>query len=355
MFMTKSKFILSLILVLLLTAFLAGCHNNAGETVQSGVSSTDVSETEPDNFVATTPVEYYGELRVSGNQIISENTGRNAQVTGMSFFWCNWGSKYYKASYVEKMVDEFDCEIVRASYGIDGSVPYPESRTADIKTLVEAAIDNGVYVIIDWHAHDAHLNSAEAVKFFSMMAKEYGEYDNVIFEIYNEPTQVAWSEVKTYAEQVIPAIREHSDNLIIVGTPTWSQDVDKAAADPIDDDNVAYTLHFYAGTHKDWLRDRAERAMKDGIALFVTEWGSVNADGNGKADKQSTLEWVNWCNKNGLSMCNWAVNDKDEGSSIFNPDDSLTETGKFIKSLITERNARSEWRTGVPYEYKKQD
>ncbi len=313
-------------------------------------NSTGISE----ELVGTSPVEYYGELKVNGNMIVAENTGRQTQVTGMSFFWSNWSNRFYTAEYANKVVDEFGCEIIRASYGIDGCKPYNRNDVELIKKLVEAAIDRGVYVIIDWHAHDAHLNSSEAVDFFSMMAEEYGEYDNVIFEVYNEPTKVSWAVVKSYAEDVIEAIRQYSDNLIIVGSPTWSQDVDKAAADPIDDINVAYTLHFYAGTHKAWLRDRAERAMEDGIALFVTEWGSCNADGNGGIDRKSTIEWVNWCNENGISMCNWAVNDKDETSSVFNSDDSLTETGIFISGLISERTVRSEWKTGAPYEFVEQ-
>ncbi len=349
------RLLISVSLAVLIAALFTGCSSNNGDVLSaSDISKTDAISSSADITAppyADSPVEYYGELKVSGNQIISENTGRNAQVTGMSFFWSNWSAKYYKAEYVRRMADEFGCEIVRASYGINGSVPYDVSDVDRIKVIVEAAIDEGLYVIIDWHAHDAHLNCAEAVSFFSMMASEYGQYDNVIFEVYNEPTQVKWSDVKAYAEEVISAIRKHSDNLIIVGSPTWSQDVDKAAADPIDDPNTAYTLHFYAGTHKKWLRDRAERAMADGIALFVTEWGSVNADGNGKADKTSTLEWVNWCNKNGISMCNWAINDKAEGSSIFTSNDTLTETGEFIMSLIAERTKQSEWRTGTPYEY----
>jgi len=305
--------------------------------------------------VVGTPVGYYGELMVCGNTIISENTGKPAQVTGMSFFWSNWSNRFYTAEYVDRMVDDFGCEIVRASYGIDESVPFERSDEKLIRTVIEAAIDRDIYVIVDWHAHNAHLNSQEAVRFFSGIAKDYGEYDNVIFELYNEPTHVAWSDVKEYAETVLAAIREHSDNLVIVGSPTWSQDVHLAAEDPIADDNVAYTLHFYAGTHKKWLRDRAEGAMNDGIALFVTEWGSCSADGNGAIDYTSTLEWVNWCNRNGISMCNWAINDKDETSSIFHSNGKLTETGLFLQTLISERTAQSEWHDGTPYSYTEQD
>lgn len=297
------------------------------------------------------PVGYYGELLVDGSAIVAENTGRPTQVTGMSFFWSNWSDDFYTADYVDMMVEEYGCEVVRASYGINGSQPYSPSDEQLIRVVVEAAIEKGVYVIIDWHAHDAHLDADEAAEFFSAMAEDYGRYDNVIFEPYNEPTQVAWEDVKEYAQVVVDAIREHSDNLIIVGSPTWSQDVHRAAADPLEDGNTAYTLHFYAGTHKGWLRDRAEEAMEDGIALFVTEWGSCSADGNGDIDRKSTLEWINWCNEHGISMCNWAVNDKRETSSVFNSDDTLTETGEFVLGLIGRRTAQSEWLTGQPYSF----
>ena len=80
------------------------------------------------------------------------------------------------------------------------------------------------------------------------MALEYGAFPNVIYEIYNEPLNVSWSNViKPYAMSVISIIREiDPDNLIIVGTPNWSQRVDMAAQDPIVEfENIAYTLHFY--------------------------------------------------------------------------------------------------------------
>ncbi|MBQ4796798.1 cellulase family glycosylhydrolase, partial [Pectobacterium versatile] len=108
-----------------------------------------------------------------------------------------------------------------------------------------------MYVIIDWHSHSAENNRSEAIRFFQDMARKYGNKPNVIYEIYNEPLQVSWSNtIKPYAEAVISAIRAiDPDNLIIVGTPSWSQNVDEASRDPINGKNIAYTLHFYAGTH----------------------------------------------------------------------------------------------------------
>lgn len=317
------------------------------------VDSITENKDETTIMPALTPVEYYGEMLVQGNEIIGSKTNNYVQVTGMSFFWSNWSQRFYTAEMVEKMVNEYNCEVIRTPYGIqDNGLPYDISDIERIKTVVQAAIDNGVYIIIDWHSHGAHNQPEEATKFFSMMAKEFGSYDNVIFELYNEPKDVQWPAVKAYAEKVIPEIRKYSDNLIIVGTPTWSQDVDIAAEDPVDGENIAYALHFYAGTHTQFLRDKADKAMNNGIALFVTEWGSVDSSGDGDIDYTSTTEWINWKNENHLSWCAWAVNDKAESSSIFNSAYEYTETGNLLKAIIADCTAESEWKTGVPKPHK---
>lgn len=312
-------------------------------------SSIDIDSSVADSDTPTeqgnTPVSYHGEMVAQGNQLVGSKTGEVVRVTGMSFFWSNWSQKYYTADYVDYLVDEYGCEVVRCSYGIqDDGVPYDRSCEPLIENVIDRAIERGVYVIVDWHSHGAHNNPNEAVAYFEGLAQKYGEYDNIIFEVYNEPTQVSWTTVKTYSETVIEAIRKYSDNLVIVGSPQWSQKVEDAAANPVDAENIAYTLHFYAGTHKEWLRQSADKALAAGIPIFVTEWGSVNADGNGSIDRSSTEQWFEWMDKNNISSCNWAVNDKNEGSSIFSSDSNLSDTGYYIKDLIWERTKDAPWR-----------
>lgn len=331
---------------------LASCASEPVETttateapVETTTTTITTTEAVIEEEAINTPVAYHGEMIADGNRLIGSNTNEVVRVTGMSFFWSNWSQKYYNADYVDLMMDEFGCEVVRCSYGIqDDGVPYDRSCEPLIEDVIEAAIDRGLYVIIDWHSHGAHLAPDEAVSYFGGLAEKYGSYDNVIFELYNEPKNVGWDKIKEYAEIVIPEIRKHSDNLIIVGTPNWSQDVTAAASNPVVGENIAYALHFYAGTHKQWLRDNADKAMEAGIPLFVTEWGSVNADGNGSIDKESTAEWFEWIDKNQLSSCNWAINDKAEGSSIFVSDSNISETGEFMKALIKERTENAPWR-----------
>ena len=295
----------------------------------------------------TTVVDLHGLLQVNGNSIVDKN-GDAVSFAGNSFFWSNdnWGGeRYYKSEVVSWLKEDWNTTIVRAAMGVEDPGGYLDNKAANknrVKTIVDAAIDEGLYVIIDWHSHHAEDNTNEAVLFFQEMADLYGEHDNVIYEVYNEPLDISWSNIiKPYAVSVITTIRAiDPDNLIVVGTPEWSQRIDLAAADPIIGfSNIAYTLHFYTIYHQQWLRDRANAALDDGIALFVTEWGSI---GYSQIDSEAN-EWMTWCFDNKISHCNWAVNDKEEEWSILVPgastsggwsDDDLTDAGKLARNII---------------------
>ncbi|WP_299604102.1 cellulase family glycosylhydrolase [uncultured Aquimarina sp.] len=300
---------------------------------------------------AQTIVQKHGRLKVQGNQIVDKNNNP-VSLAGNSLFWSNATdtSDFYDAETVEHLVSNWNSSIVRAAMGVkeswDGGTGYidsPNFQKNKVRKIIDAAIAQGVYVIIDWHTHEAEQYTSEAADFFREMASLYGNQPNVIYEVYNEPINQSWSQVKSYAETVIAAIRsEDPDNLIIVGSPTWSQDVDIASNNPINDSNTAYTLHFYSGTHTQFLRNKAQTAMNNGVALFVTEWGAVNANGDGNADVQETERWMEFFRDNNISHVNWAVSDKSEGSSIVKPgqginglkNNQLTDTGVYIKSLI---------------------
>ena len=289
-----------------------------------------------------------GRLQTDGNQIVGDH-GNPVAVHGMSHFWSQWEGVFYTAETVDWLVKDWHATLARAFLGVhDGELGYqqqPAREIAKIKRVVDAAIANDIYVLIDWHAHHAEDNVEDAVAFFSQMAKTYGDQPHIIYEIYNEPLKVSWSKtVNPYAERVIAAIRRNDpDNLIVVGTPYWSQRVDEAAADPIDDANVAYVLHFYAVSHKADLRQRAQKALDMGVALMVTEWGTMEASGDGGIDRESVAQWQAFMRKHHLSSATWAVSNKDESAGIVKPhvnkvsgwtEDELTENGHFMRSLL---------------------
>ena len=302
------------------------------------------------NYAQIDYVAYHGQLSVNGTKIVNKY-GDTVCFTGPSLFWSNtyWGGdKFYTASVVNWVNTDWEAPIIRASMGVDDSWGYIQdaNNKTRIKTVVNAAIANGMYVIIDWHSHHAENYQSQAVAFFTEMAQTYGNYPNIIYEIYNEPLNVSWgSVIKPYAEAVIAAIRiEDPNNIIVVGSPNWSQDVDVASLSPITSyDDIAYSLHFYAGTHTQSLRDKAITAINNGLCLMVTEWGTVNANGDGAVAQASVDLWVDFMKEHKLTNCNWALNDKSEGASalvsgasVYGEWDAsdLTESGTVVYDLI---------------------
>ncbi len=215
-------------------------------------------------------------------------------LCGVSFSWHNWWPRFYNAGAVKWLKDDWNCNVVRAAMGVEPDKGYIKGKDwskEKLKSVVNAAIKENIYVIIDWHSHNIRLN--EAKEFFAEMATTYGKYPHVIYEIFNEPERQSWTDVKNYSIEVIKTIRAiDPDNIILVGSPHWDQDVHTVADDPIKGyDNLVYTLHFYAATHKQWLRDRGDYALGKGIPLFISESAGMEASGNGPLDEQ---EWNNW-------------------------------------------------------------
>ena len=300
---------------------------------------------------ATDPVAIHGALSVKGNRIVDQQDAPVA-LAGVSLFWTNngWGGdRFYNAGAVATLRKDWNAAVIRAAMGVEAPGGYmrdPHGNTARVVAVVDAAIAQGMYVVIDWHSHLAHEHQPEAIQFFQSMARRYGHTPNVIYEIFNEPLDDAdWSRtIKPYAVALIAAIRAiDPDNLIVVGTPGWSQDVDKAAADPIRDQrNIAYTLHFYAGSHGRELREKAQGALDAGLALFVTEWGSVSSRDGGRVSEKETMRWMEFLREHRLSHCSWALNDGKEGASALRPgtsaegpwpDSNLTASGKLARDI----------------------
>ncbi len=299
--------------------------------------------------LAQTPVERHGALRVENGRVVDQN-GSPVILRGMSLFWSQWGHRYYNADVVRHLKSDWNVTVVRAAIGVDagGYLSNPEVEMARAETIIDAAIAEGLYVVVDWHAHEPHPEAAAA--FFTRIAHRYGQHPNLIYEVYNEPLDThGWADVvKPFHMAVVPAIRAiDPQNLIIAGTPTWSQDVDIAAADPLPFSNIAYTLHFYAGTHRDELRRKALKAMELGAALFVTEWGTSEADGDGLFDEAETRLWWDFMETHGISHLNWSIIDKDETSAALRPgasrrggwrNEMLSPSGRLVRQRLRDMN-----------------
>ena len=287
------------------------------------------------------PVKQHGKLRVEGTQLVNKK-GQPVVLRGMSFGWHNWWPRFYNKEAVQWLSKDWKCNVVRAAMGIEPNGGYlkdPEGSKAKIEAVVQGAIDAGIYVIIDWHSHN--IQTQEAVAFFIEMAKKYGKHPNIIYEIFNEPDYESWAEVKTYSEEVIKAIRAiDKDNIILVGNPHWDQDIHLVADDPLKGfDNIMYTVHFYAATHKQFLRDRCDAALKKGIPIFISESAGMEASGDGALNVEEWMKWIYWCEQNKVSWITWSVSDKDETCSVLKK--SAASTGGWKQEDLKESGVRS--------------
>jgi endoglucanase len=318
----------------------------------SGNDSGNNSDTGSNAGIVTTVPT--GRLQVSGTKLTDES-GNIIQLRGVSTHGISWFPDYVNYDAFATLRDDRGANVVRIAM-------YPEEYNGYLsggdKAALKQIIDNGVnyatdlgmYVIIDWHVlnYAPSRHTQEACDFFAEMASKYSGHDNVIYEICNEPVGADWnSDIKPYAETVIGTIRQFDDHaLILVGTNTWSQDVDSVVGNTLDDGNVMYVAHFYAGTHKENIRNKISTALNAGVPVFISECSICDASGNGGIDYASANEWLDFMNSNQLSFIAWSLSNKAETSALISSgcsaksgwsDGDLSETGRWFKSAISGR------------------
>ena len=335
---------------------LAADAGAAERVAEEGAKKVVNSDTNTKSTVKTesgTPYANHGKLSVKGTDIVDKN-GEKYQLRGVSTHGLAWFPEYVNKDAFQTLRDDWGANLIRlAMYTDEGGGYCTDGDKTKLKKLVSDGVDYatelGMYVIIDWHVlHDLDPNKyiEESKKFFDEMSSRYRDNDNIIYEICNEPNGgTEWGDIKKYAEVIIPIIRKNDkDAIIIVGTPTWSQDVDLAAKDPIDGDNIMYAVHFYAATHKDNIRSKVTTALDAGLPIFVSEFSICDASGNGGIDYDSAAEWMDLINGRGMSYASWSLCNKAETSALIGSDCSktsgwdkseLTETGNWLRMTIS--------------------
>ena len=303
-------------------------------------------------------MDYYGALSVSDGKLVDSH-GKEVQLTGISTHGINWFPEFATPETIASLRNNFGINVIRlAMYTSDyngycvGGSDNQKDLMDKICSAVDAATENDMYVIIDWHIlSDENPNTykAESIQFFGEMVRKYKGNDNVIYEICNEPNgDTTWSDIKSYAKEVIPVIRNvDSDAVILVGTPEWSSDLESVQDDPLNFKNIMYTYHFYAASHKDDARAELESALEAGLPVFISEYGLVSADGNGSVDTKEAKKWYDLIDEYKLSSCIWNLSNKDEGSALISADcqstldwkyEDLSEEGKYFFDKLSEGN-----------------
>ena len=318
------------------------------------------------------PVQVHGVLGTSGNKIVGQKSGKEAMLRGMSMFWSDaTGIQYYNKEVIKWAVNNLKIDVFRYAMGVqyydsdggtsnklDDNYSYmkaEDTQKSKIDQMVEAAIENDIYIIIDWHSHRADSEKSQAASFFKEMAQKYNNVPNIIWEVFNEPVNQGSGAIASYANDVISGIRgTGNNNLALVGTPSWSQ-MPNGSCGTVNQKNVGYVFHFYAGTHSVGQFSGNINSCRNNNAVFITEWGTTTADGKGDANTSASSSWTDFMEQNKISNCNWSLrqkvttvgNQSEEGSAMFAGDKPLitqaalsaasyTNSGNFVKNYLTK-------------------
>lgn len=294
---------------------------------------------------ATTPIQKWGQLKVSGSNIVNSK-GKKVQLKGISTHGIAWFPQYVNKSCFRSF-RKMGANTIRLALYSDPGAGFSTSLYSKVEEGISYATQLGMYVILDWHIlsdGNPKTHQKQALSFFTRFAKKYRKQKNIIYEICNEPNgDVTWQrDIKPYANKVIHRIRKYDKkNIIIVGTPTWSQDVDIVAQSPLKQKNLVYALHFYAATHMDWNREKLLKAYNAGLPVLVSEFNICDASGNGGLDKKSGRKWMNLINKYKMGYVAWNISNKNESSAFIKP--GCKKTGGFSKKDLT---ASGRWIVG---------
>lgn len=319
--------------------------------------------------LAATPLSDHGELSVEGTKLIDSN-GQPFQIKGVSTHGLAWYPEYVSRAAFQELRDKWGVNTVRLAvytaeyhgYCVAGR-QNQDALKRQIDTGVAAATDLGMYVIIDWHTlsdGDPNTYKKESIAFFQELAEKYKDNNNILYEICNEPNGgTSWNQVRSYAQSVIEVIRNIDQNaVILVGTPTWSQDVDVAAKNPIKGyQNIMYTLHFYANTHGDFYRAKAATAIKAGLPLLVSEFGISDASGNGGVNESEGTKWITFLDAHDVGYVAWNLSNKNESCALIKSNcgkksgwtfSDLSQSGKWLVRTYKGSLAGSSTQTAAP-------
>ncbi|WHT22983.1 cellulase family glycosylhydrolase [Crossiella sp. CA-258035] len=276
------------------------------------------------------PADINGQLHVCGVKLCNQY-GKPIQLRGMSTHGIQWYSQCVKTASLDALATDWGGDILRIAMYIQegGYQTDPRKFTDMVHGYIEEATKRGMYALVDWHQltpGDPNANTALAKTFFTEIAQRHKDKTNIIYDIANEPNGVAWSRIKTYAEELIPVIRaQDPDGVVFVGTHGWGslgvsdgRNERDVIDNPIRATNFMYTFHFYAASHKDEYFNTLQRAASQ-IPIFITEFGTQTSSGDGGNDFTMSARYLDFLAANKIGWTNWNFSDDSRSGAVFKP------------------------------------
>ncbi len=301
----------------------------------------------------------HGKLSVNGPDLVDEH-GEKFQLVGISTHGLQWFGQYVNYATLDALHNEFGINVIRlAMYTAEGG--YCESDASKREYFYQLVADGiriatelDMYVIVDWHmvgADDVNDKNPmyyrnESMEFFSRISAEFKDYNNVLYEIMNEPNgDTTWASCTNYANLVIPKIRENTDAIVLVGNPHWTANLNVVMQKPlVGYTNIMYTYHFYAADH--FNTGQVQNAYDKGFPVFISEHGGMESSGDGAINYEHLEFWYRILDQRNISYVAWNLSNSKGSASILKPetkslvdfsDEALKEWGVWYKAWVRKK------------------
>jgi len=279
------------------------------------------------------PVAINGKLTVCGRTLCNQN-GTPIQLRGMSTHGLQWHMNCYNPASMDALKDDWKADIIRVSMYVQegGYETNPTLFKQRADTVIQYAVERGLYVNIDWHQlspGDPMYNLTRAKEYFTYMTQKWGHLPNIAsYEICNEPSGVNWARIKEYANNIIPVIRQYDpDSVVLIGTRDWSSfgmsgsmtpttGPAEIANSPVAFPQVMYVFHMYAASHTASYRQALSNGA-DLFPVFVTEWGTQTYTGGGSNNFTESQAYIDVMKAKKISWTNWNYSHDPLSGAVF--------------------------------------
>ena len=280
---------------------------------------TDYATTK-DYVLCHNDFKYNGKLVKSGAKILN-SAGVEFMLQGIGTHSLTEYNPLYSYDSV-KTLKYYGINLIRVSVYLSNFYPEKSNHrlckgwleySDEIKPIIEKLIDNAtrnnMYVLLDWHSYhsidggDVTQYTSQQEAFFEYYASKYASYNNVLYELHNEPYRNTATELLPSIISCASIIRGYNQDAIIV-CGHGSDGVAEANRvwNTLNNLDIFISPHLYTGEQN---TNSISEFISNNLPIFVSEWGNSSLSGDDIPNYSMAYNMFNLMFQNKVSNALW--------------------------------------------------
>ena len=268
---------------------------------------------------------YRGKVTKSGNFLVDKN-GEKFNITGIGTHFLSHEFDYLYTYDALKTLKYLGVNCLRLTsyvymgqypqYSYTGNEGVADEIKEIIDTIIPIATQLGLYIIIDWHDLKGSYSETRTIDeyytpmqnaFFEYFSDKYKEYDNVFYEIFNEPFGQNVTKIVERISSIRDIIQGNKADAIMISGITGSVSNFWNALQTANISDVFMSQHFYWGDTENPQNviNNLETYVWDKFPMFNTEWGNAHSSGEVPSNDRYSQAYMNTLTANYIPHCVW--------------------------------------------------